>query len=567
MLTRSSSCRAAKSMLVALGLAACGTADPSAETAAPALATLRDQAPLSPVASYTESLLQQAVTSRAKLTIVFVLDGMRPDLINAEDTPNLFHLREHGVSFANGHAVFPTVTRVNSPSIATGMYPGSAGVIGNSIFIPEIDPTGDLNTGDWRVLKQLDEVSDGRLLFVNSLAERLHAAGKSLAAVSSGSSGSAYLLNHRASQGVGVLVSGYLEDSEGVVAFPERLSPAIVERFGTPPSKDAPDGGMAAVDWTQRVLREYILPEVKPAVVLNWLTEPDGSHHEFGAGSPQGIAAIQNDDRNIGLILEKLESLGLENETNIFVVSDHGFGVGTQRVNLEGSLIEAGLKTAEGSEDVVIASSGHVAAIHVRPASPEKVEAIVQHLQEQETTGVVFTRPREDAPAGSPDGSVAGTFSTELVHLDNDERGADVIVTFDWTSEKNAFGIAGTDTSLGDETAAVTGNASGHGSMSPWNVRNTWLAWGVDFKDSIVNRVPSSNVDIAPTILALSGVDASALDGRVLVEALEGGPDYEKLPLETKTHIAERGGYRALIQVTEVGHQRYIDKSWRLPTP
>jgi hypothetical protein len=51
----------------------------------------------------------------------------------------------------------------------------------------------------------------------------------------------------------------------------------------------------------------------------------------------------------------------------------------------------------------------------------------------------------------------------------------------------------------------------------------------------------------------------------VLVEALEGGPDYEKLPLETKTYVTEASDYRALIQVTEVGHQRYIDKSWRLP--
>ena len=56
MQTLSSSYRVATSMLVALGLAACSTAEPSAETAGPALATLREQAPLSPVASYTESL-------------------------------------------------------------------------------------------------------------------------------------------------------------------------------------------------------------------------------------------------------------------------------------------------------------------------------------------------------------------------------------------------------------------------------------------------------------------------------------------------------------------------------
>lgn len=36
-------------------------------------------------------------------------------------------------------------------------------------------------------------------------------------------------------------------------------------------------GGSAAVDWTERVLREYVLSDVKPDVVLNWFTEPDGS--------------------------------------------------------------------------------------------------------------------------------------------------------------------------------------------------------------------------------------------------------------------------------------------------
>jgi len=542
---------------------------PSLAEKSPALDTPEGARPapvLSPIAQYTESLLQKAVTSRAKLTLVFVLDGMRPDLINPTDTPNLHQLREGGVSFANGHSVFPTVTRVNSPSIATGMYPGHAGVIGNSIFIPEIDPTGDLNTGDWRVLTQLDKVSEGKLLFVQTLAERLHAAGKTLAAVSSGSSGSAYLLNHRAEQGVGVLVNGYLEDSDGRVAYPDSVNAAILEKFGAPPSKDDPMGGSAAVDWTERVLREYVLSDVKPDVVLNWFTEPDGSHHEFGTRSPEGTAAIQNDDRNIGLILAKLRDLGLDRETNIFVVSDHGFGVHTATVNLEGSLIDAGLKSAEGSEDVVIASSGHVAAIHVKERSADRIEAIVQHLQAQPFTGVVFTKPAAESCSGAAcaQGSLPGTFSIDLVHLDNSVRGADIIVTFDWSSEKNVFGTPGTDTELGEETGPVTGNASGHGSMSPWNVRNTWFAWGADFKDAIVNRVPSSNVDIAPTILALQGLDASQLDGRVLVEALEGGPDYEKLPLETKTYVTEADPYRAVIQVTELGHQRYIDKSWRL---
>lgn len=100
--------------------------------------------------------------------------------------------------------------------------------------------------------------------------------------------------------------------------------------------------------------------------------------------------------------------------------------------------------------------------------------------------------------------------------------------------------------------------------MNPWCVRNTWFAWGVDFKSGIQNRVPDSNIDIVPTIMALYGQDVSEYDGRVLAEALATGPDYEKIPLETRTYLTSSGNFEAAIQVTEVGHQRYIDKSWRL---
>src|SRR5262245_14600817 len=61
--------------------------------------------------------------SPAALNLVFVMDGLRPDSITAADTPNLHRLRTEGVWFENSHSVFPTVTRVNSTSLATGSYP------------------------------------------------------------------------------------------------------------------------------------------------------------------------------------------------------------------------------------------------------------------------------------------------------------------------------------------------------------------------------------------------------------------------------------------------------------
>jgi predicted AlkP superfamily pyrophosphatase or phosphodiesterase len=551
-----------------LSPAADGEAAPALGRAAQPLSGRHEPAPraqpLSSAARHARRLLAQPIESRARLNLVFVLDGMRPDLIDATNTPTLHRLRREGVDFINGHAVFPTVTRVNSPSIATGVYPERAGVVGNSIYVPELDPIAQVNTGDVNVLRELDRVSGGQLLLVPSLAERLHAEGKSLAAVSSGSSGSAYLLNHRAQAGVGTLVNGYLADPDGRVAYPDAVNAAILSRFGAAPPIDGEGGLVEPVNWAERVLRDYILPELRPDVVLNWITQPDGAHHAFGAGSPEGTLAVANDDRNIGLILDQLTALGLYDATNIFVVSDHGFGWDTHEVNVAESLVAAGLKASPDQDDVVLASSSQAVSIHVKGREPERIRAIVRHLQAQDWSGVLFTRNDGGCATAPHEGCVEGTFALDLIHLDSPERGADIVLTFDWTSDENAFGVPGTDTTTGASTGPVTGNESGHGSMSAWTVRNTWFAWGADFKDGIVNRLPASNVDIAPTLLALAGVNPCELDGRVLTEALEGGPDYEKVPLETRTLLTHADGYAAALQLTQVAHQRYIDKSWRL---
>ncbi len=521
---------------------------------------------------------------QARLNLVFILDGLRPDSINPEDTPNLYKLREEGANYTNGHAVFPTVTRVNAAAIGTGYYPGKNGIVSNSMYVPEVNPTQSFSTGDYANLVKLDEVSDGKLVFVKTLGERLEENGMKLAAVSSGSTGSAMLLNPRAiTKNVGFLINGYFDPGK-LVAFPPAINQEILSRFGAAPlDKDTngDDQFNEAVDWTQNVLHEYVLPELKPDVVFNWLTEPDHTQHRFGAGSPEGINTIRNDDRNIGLLLKKLKELGWDDRTNIFVISDHGFSVHTFAVNVAQELIDAGLKEAPDSDDVVLASSGQAVLLHVKDRNPRQIKKIVEFLQKQEWGGVLFTSA--DKPGGrqshrsfihqksrhlpKPGGWVQGTFSLELIHESNKERGADIILTFPWTSEENEFGIKGTDfTNTGSEaTGPLTGNDSGHGSMSPWNIRNTFFAWGVDFQDGVTIDIPASNVDITPTILALKGINSDEdLDGRVLVEGMEGRPNLRRVRAKTRVFTTRtRSGYKASIQISEVGKQRYIDKSWR----
>jgi arylsulfatase A-like enzyme len=478
-----------------------------------------------------------------RFVIVLVVDGLRPDHITAEDTPTLFRLRREGVDYTNGHAVFPTVTRVNAATIATGMQPGTHGIVGNQLYAPAVDGRRAFDTGNYRNLRTLAHP--------RTLADRLHAAGLRLAGVSSGSTGSAFLLNPRAPAGVGALVNGYF-DPGTIVAWPPEASATILDKFGAPPDKKSLGRFDAVVTWTQRVLREFVLPELRPDVVIDWVTEPDHTQHKVGVGSPEAREAIRHADGEIAHVLAGLDPT----TTDVFVVSDHGFTTNTAGIDVVRALVDAGLKAAPDSTDVILASSGQAVGVHV---ADHDVRAVARFVQSQEWGGVVFTRGR--AP-GDPHGIVDGTFALELIHLIHDAHGPDLLFTFPWTDDASAFGAHGTD------RAAVGGGAapyhSDHGSMSPWNVRNTFFCWGADFKRGATVHAPAGNADVAPTILALLGVDDhDGLDGRVLHEAFANAPAGEP-DVDTRIHTVNVGAYRAAIQVSDVDGRRYVDKSWRV---
>lgn len=511
---------------------------------------------------------------RAALNLVFVLDGLRPDSIDEAETPNLAWLRREGVEFAASHAVVPTVTRVNASALGSGYHPGRSGIVGNSMYVPSVDPDAPFSTGDAADLLELGR-STGRIVLPPTLAERMRTAGRRLVTVGSGSSGSSLLLNPTAPTDGGIMINTGDPGGESELAYPREVADEVRARFGPPPSKDDVPNSNASVDYATRVLTDYVLPDLDPDTVLTWLTEPDGSQHEHGAGSPEARATIRNDDRAIGRVLDTLARRGLADRTNVFVVSDHGFSVTRSTVDVAGELVAAGLKAAPDSNDVVVANTG-AALVYVRDRDPRRIREVAAFLQRQPWAGPLYTAarqpldgryrpvPRDARLESISRGWVPGTQSLELVHEDNPERGADLLLTFPWSSERNAFGVPGAATYAGSTTGPSTGNESNHGSFSPWDVRNTMLAWGANVKDRVRSHVPAGNVDIAATLLALEGVPTRGeLDGRVLREALNGGPDPAKVPFRTevvRTPVA--GGAEAITQVSSVHGKRYVDQSW-----
>jgi predicted AlkP superfamily pyrophosphatase or phosphodiesterase len=69
-----------------------------------------------------------------KRCIMVALDGLRPDMVDTARTPHLAALTARGTRFANARSVFPSETRVATPSLITGCRPGGHGMVANTVF-------------------------------------------------------------------------------------------------------------------------------------------------------------------------------------------------------------------------------------------------------------------------------------------------------------------------------------------------------------------------------------------------------------------------------------------------
>ncbi|HEY4131842.1 MAG TPA: nucleotide pyrophosphatase/phosphodiesterase family protein, partial [Gemmatimonadaceae bacterium] len=375
---------------------------------------------------------------------IVVVDGLRPDLIIPRYAPNMAGLRVRGASYTNTHSSFPTVTRVNGTVMTTGMFPGHTGIVGNTLYDPAVDSMVSISTGDDRALERI-AAHYGRLVPMETLGEKLVAHGLRYVVVTSGSTGGSLVVNPQAPKGVGITINPGLGNGTRV-SLTDSVSRAVLAKFGKPPTADEmAKEGMGThgplVAWADRVLRGYVLPVLKPDVLLYWITEPDHAQHEHGPGSPQGLAAIASADSAVGNLLAVLDSAG--GKTNLILLSDHGFVSHSEGVPVSAMLVHAGLKHDRASNDVFVVGDEHIAHIFVKGHDGQKARAIAKFLEEQPSTAAVFAR----------DSTIPGTFSLASVHLDNPTRGADLVVMLNWTSKPNAFGIPGEQMSVANGTS------------------------------------------------------------------------------------------------------------------
>jgi predicted AlkP superfamily pyrophosphatase or phosphodiesterase len=158
---------------------------------------------------------------------------------------------------------------------------------------------------------------------------------------------------------------------------------------------------------------------------------------------------------------------------------------------------------------IVIAANGGSDYLYVPDHDAATIAKVIRYVQSRPEYGAIFVDSRY--------GQLPGTLPLQAVHLENTAgRNPDLIVSFNFNEKAVVQGMPGT------EYESAGNNRGMHGSFSPIDVHNTFIAYGPDFRRSYLDKYPSGNVDLAPTIAHVMGLKLAGEghDGRVLLEAL-----------------------------------------------
>ena len=336
------------------------------------------------------------------------------------------------------------------------------------------------------------------------------------------------------------------------------------------------------------VFVNYILPNKKPDLTIFWSKEPDATSHAYGPGTYNSIDATKMNDEILGRVMDKIRQLGWGQSTDIIITQDHNHstisgdvahyplrgivdgGIGSH--DPYGYSVSGFVRTAElltrdgltaydgvGCRDIPTLSGILFDGTHLSPVKNDGDGSVCGKAQEYTSTRYLVPKP---VPAGGivvaanagsdylfvPDGDlstvkaavvslqgrlqfgaifvsdkygdVAGTLPMSLIKTENPVagRGPDIIVSFNFDENVSVAGRPGIS------YASSVNRRGDHGSFSSTDTHISMMAHGPDFESGLYDTLPTGNVDIAPTVARILTFNMSSIQGRVLEEALKGGP-------------------------------------------
>ena len=411
--------------------------------------------------------------------VLIVVDGLRGDLVNDVFTPNLHRLATSARWYPNHRAVFPSATRVNSASLATGCFPASHGLHGNVIALDEGEGLVPVPVGPAEFRERLRRAT-GRTLRRPTMSERLREHG-----------GAANWLNSSAG-------AAHMQDPDGHAL--------LLHRSGSHRPGFEPVEGPEHLDVTydargdRETARRFCAALDAPgeyALHTLWLCEPDHSQHVMELGSEEHRALVRAADANVADVVAAVGRMrGRGEEVLLVVCSDHGHETTDQIIPVEALMIEARLKADAGSSDVVFASSGMGALVYLSGDVRSRRDDIVDWLERQPWCGPVFAGAALAEVGQREDASLAIAFAMA------------------WRDAPNRFGIRGIAHVAGCRFSSNDASGRGqHGGLGRYET-NPVLIIDDGSGETRCIEAPTSAVDVAPTILDSLGVAYDGADGQ-----------------------------------------------------
>jgi predicted AlkP superfamily pyrophosphatase or phosphodiesterase len=417
--------------------------------------------------------------------VVISLDGFPATALDDPQVPlpTLRRLAARGAVAGAMRPVNPTVTWPNHTSLVTGVHPARHGVLYNGSLIRE--PGVPPRVEPWR-----DKALMVRPTTIYDLA---HARGLTTAQVD-------WVAIHNAP----TITWAFAERPDPAALIPRELVAAGIV-------SQADVDGFASRNivfrdhvWTEAAA--HIIRKHRPNLLLFHLLNLDSTHHRYGPRTHAAVTTMAHLDAQVKKILDAIEEARLTSRTTVVVVSDHGFKTVKRQIRLNAAFAEAGLLQLQDGKIV----SSQVYAV------PEGGSAIV-YVNVPDPSGDLLARARRAIAAVEgidrvvePDGFAALGLP---VPADDDQMGSLFVIP----KEGYSFAAPATSPAVVD---AAEGSLGAHGYVaSDPDLGALFIASGAGIRAGVkLNAI--ENVDVAPTIARLLGLELDGADGRVLTELL-----------------------------------------------
>lgn len=435
-----------------------------------------------------------------KHLIVISVDAMVfEDLEYCKTLPNFAKVMDGASIIERVKTLYPSLTHPVHATMITGNPAGITGTVNNSIFNPQ---TPDKGNGIW--YNFLDQIKC-ETIFHRTKKAGLVTAVSTWPVTNGGSEYIDYLVPCALKAEMAGYEDNLLEGFRNLGAQEPVLEiiKGAIDKFGY-------ENAHPVVEEFQAYCVVELIKKYKPNLLFTHPSYVDSQRHAGGLYGEMVNHALRETDRWLGMILDAVKEAGIEDTTDIVILSDHGHINITRTISPNVYLADKGyIKTNENGDvtswDAYVKSSGASAHVYLKNPEDKKLyNDVYKMLTDMANEGVYgFERVYTTAEVKEKY-NLYGDFSFVLA--------TDGYTSFgEWTQRPSVRGFDTSDYRFGKST---------HGHEPEKGPQPPFIAKGPSFKSGVVLK-EGSILNHAPTFAAVFGLEMSEAMGKPVYEILK----------------------------------------------